>query len=128
MKKYHEEELARSRLRQENMRGCHERRRVMREKAARERVKLSHQHLITTVDELKGALQDTECEDTTTSKKRQKKMALVRVQINIRKKVLKQKIKIPLSQHGKQPPLKVIIKKLTDFIADHPHSDTETVM
>ena len=37
MKKYREEELARSELRQENMRQCHERKRVMREKAARER-------------------------------------------------------------------------------------------
>ena len=53
------------------------------EKAARE--KLSHQHLITTVDELKGALQDIESEDVAASKKRQKKMTLTRVQINIRK-------------------------------------------
>ena len=128
MKKCREEELARKKLRQENMRKCHERRRVMREKAAREREKLSHQYLITTVDELTGALQGIESEDVTASKKKQKKTALLRVQINIRKKVLSQKIKIPLSQHGKQRPLKVVIKELTDYIATHPHSDTEQIL
>ena len=128
MKKYREEEIARSKLRQENMRRCHERRRVMREKTAREREQLSHEHLITTVEELKRALQDIESEDITTAKKRQQKTSLIQVQINIRKKVLNQKIKIPLSQRGKQRPLTVIIKELIDFIAANPHSDKETVL
>ena len=58
----------------------------------RERNFLSHQHLITTLDKLKRALQDIESEDVTASKKRQKKTALIRVHIYIRKKVLNQKI------------------------------------
>ena len=102
MKKYQEEELARSKQRQENMRHCHERRKAVREKAAREKEELSHQHLITTVEELKKALQDIESEDIAASRKKQRKTALIRMQINIRKKVLAQRIKIPFSQNGKQ--------------------------
>ena len=70
MRKYREEELTRQKQRQENMRRCHERKKAMREKAAREKEHLSHQHLITTVEELKKALQDIEGEDITTSKKK----------------------------------------------------------
>ena len=110
------------------MRRCHERRKVTREKAAREKEELSHQHLITTVEEFNIALKDIDSADTTASRKKQQKVALVRVQINIRKKVLGQKIKIPFTQHGKQRPLKVIIKELADFIADNPHSDVETAL
>ena len=101
MKKYREEELMRQKQRQENMKRCHERREAIKEKAAREKEVLSHQHLITTVEELKKALQDIESEDITTSRKKKRKTALIRMQINIRKKVLAQRIKIPFSQHGK---------------------------
>lgn len=128
MKKYREEELTRQKQRQENMKRCHERREAMKEKAAREKEVLSHQHLITTVEELKKALQDIESEDITTSRKKKRKTALIRMQINIRKKVLAQRIKIPFSQHGKQRPLTIIIKELADFIAANPHSGLETVL
>ena len=50
------------------------------------------------------------------------------MQINIRKKVLGQRIKIPFSQHGKQRPLAVIIKELADFIAANPHSGAASVL
>ena len=130
MKLYREQEQTRNKQRQESMRRCHERRKVMREKAAREKEVLSHEHLITTVEELQRALQDIESETITASKKRQRKMALLRLQINIRKKVLAQKITIPFSQHGKQRPLSVIIKELAQFIVNNPHSrlDAETVL
>jgi hypothetical protein len=128
MRKYREEELTRQNQRQENMRRCHERRKAMREKAAREKEHLSHQHLVTTVEELKKAVQDIESEDITISKKKQRKTSLVRMQINIRKKVLGQRIKIPFTHHGKQRPLAVIIKELADFIAANPHSGAENVL
>ena len=121
LKKYREEQQTRKKHRQKTMRRCHDRRKVMREKAAREKEKLSHQHLITTV-EFKKTLEDIDGENVTTSKKKQQKMALVRVQINIRNKLLGQKIKI------QQQPLKIIIKELADFIADNPHSDAESIL
>ena len=128
MRKYREEELTRQKQRQENnMRRCHERKKAMREKAAREKEHLSHQYLITTVEELKKALQDIDSDVITTSKKKQSKISLIRMQINIRK-VLGQRIKIPFSQRGKQRPLAVIIKKLADFIAANPHSGAASVL
>ena len=66
----------------------HERKKAMRKKAAREKEHLSHQHSITTVEVLKKALQDIEREDITTSKKKQSKISLIRMQINIRKKMV----------------------------------------
>ena len=42
---------------------------------------------------------------------------LLREQINIRKKVLKQKVKIPFTHNQKQRQLKDIIQELSDFIA-----------
>ena len=93
----------------------------MREKAAKEEEYLSHQHLIETVPELKEALKEIDmCENSTAFKRKKEKYALLRMRINIRKKVLKQNVKITLSYHGKQRPLADIIQNLVDFITDHP--------
>lgn len=50
-------------------------------------------------------------------KKKEKKLAVLREQINIRKKVLKQKVKIPFTHNRKQRQLSDIIRELSDFIA-----------
>ena len=98
-----------------------QRRPAMREKAAKEKKYLSHQHLIKTVSELKEALKEIDmCMNTTASKRKKEKYALLRMQINIRKKVLKQNIKIALSHYGKQRPLADITQNLIDFIKEHP--------
>ncbi len=117
MKQYCEEEKARSKQKQEYMKRCHQKRKALREKAAKEKDQLSQQHLITTNAELREALEEIDAEEATSSSKKNKKLALIRMQINIRKKVLNQKITIPFSHHGKKRPLVNIIKELTDFIA-----------
>jgi len=105
------------------MEQCNLRRKAMRLKAAKEHEYLSSQHLITTTSELREALREIDkCVNTTASKIRKEKYALLQMQINIRKTVLKQKIKIPLSHKGKQRPLVDIIQNLADFIEEHPPS------
>ena len=98
------------------------RRTAIREKQAKEREYLSHQHLIKTATELKEILNeiDDKCTNTTVSKKMKEKYALLRMQINIRKKVLKQNIQITLSHKGKLRPLEDIIQNLIDFLKKHP--------
>ena len=103
------------------MEQSYQRRTAMREKAAKEKEFLSHQHLIKTTSELKESLKEIDVHTNTTASKRIKeKYALLRTQINIRKKVLKQNIKIPFSHHGKKKPLADIIQSLTDFVKEHP--------
>lgn len=93
----------------------------MREKAAKEKNQLSQQHLICSTAELSEALELIDATEATTSSKNNKKLALIRMQINIRKKVLNQKINIPFSQHRKKLPLLNIIRELSEFIAANPH-------
>ena len=103
------------------MEQSYQRRTAMREKAAKEKEFLSHQHLIKTTSELKESLKEIDVHTNTTASKRIKeKYALLRTQINIRKKVLKQNIKIPFSHHGKKKSLADIIQSLTDFIKKYP--------
>ena len=121
VKQYCLEERRRSEQRQRAMEQSYQRRKAMREKAAKEKEFLSHQHLIKTTSELKESLKEIDVHTNTTASKRIKeKYALLRTQINIRKKVLKQNIKIPFSHHGKKKPLADIIQSLTDFIKEHP--------
>ena len=120
MKQCYEEEMARSKCRQENMEHSYKRRMIMREKAAKERQHLSQQHLITTTLELKEALDEINSDvNSTSSKKLKNSLSLIRMQINIRKKVLNQKINIPFSHKGKQRPLSDIVTNITEFIAAH---------
>ena len=121
LKQYCLEETKRSEQRQKLMEQCHQRRTAMREKAAKEKEYLTHQHLIKTVPELKEALKEIDMHiDTTASKRIKEKYAFLRTQINIRKKVLNQNIKITFSHHGKKRPLSDVIQDLTDFIKEYP--------
>ena len=117
MKQYQQEEHVRSERRQESMKLNHERKKAMREKVAKERDQLSHQHLITSSGELMDELEKL---DVCKGSKKRKKLALIRKQINIRKKVLNQKIAIPFTHHGKDWPLAVIVKEVTEFITMNP--------
>ena len=51
--------------------------------------------------ELKGVLSEIDEESVSAAKKRQKKLALLREQINVRKKVFQQSINIPFTTKGK---------------------------
>ena len=72
--------------------------------------------MITSPDELRRILLEIDNEDDSASKKAKKKLAIMREQINIRKKLLNQKIDIPFTHHRKQRPLCDIIQELSNFI------------
>ena len=74
------------------------RRDVLVKRATKEKERLSKVHLITSADELKITLSAIEEESISSTKKTQKKRAVIRVQINIRNKVLGQKIKVPFKK------------------------------
>lgn len=78
---------------------------------------LSKVHLITSGNELKDALVAIDKENISKSKKREKKLVLLKTQIKIRKKILNQKIHIVFSHCRKQRPVHDIAKELSTFIA-----------
>ena len=110
------------------MKKCHQKRQAWKEKVAKERDLLSQQHLITTQAELAEALEEINCEAISTTKKKQRKLTLLRTQINIRKKILNQKINIPFSHYRKQRPLATIIEELIDVIATNTQAQVEPEM
>ena len=113
MKEYKEESRLRSDRRQETMKSNHQHRVAMKEKIAREKNQLSQQHMITTEEELLSQLEDIDASTATTSSKRKKKLALIRVQINIRKKLHHQNV---FTKHGKSRPLTAIVAEFRSFV------------
>ena len=69
--------------------------------------------MITSADELKTTLSEIEEESISNTKKMQKKLAVIREQMNIRKKVFRQKINVPFTTKGKQRSLSDIIKEFS---------------
>ena len=92
------------------------RRDVLEQRAKEERAKLSNLHLIKTTEELKQALCEIDCQSLNSKKKCEKKRSLIREQLNIRKKVLKQTIKLPFTHKGKQRPMNDIIVEFSQAI------------
>lgn len=111
-----EEDLRNSNQRREKLRQAHVRKQALERRAQQEREKLLSLHLITTSDELFKAVSDIDQLTTSTSKKKQEKLSLLRNQINIWKKVLKRKIAIPFTQSRCQRPVDVIVKELAEYI------------
>ena len=68
--------------------------------------------MITSADELKTTLSEIEEESISNTKKTQKKLAVMK-QMNIRKKVLRQKTNVPFTTKGKQRSLSDIIKEFS---------------
>ncbi len=117
-------------LRQQIMLQAHLRRQVLKKKHREEKDKLSQQHLITSSQELFDIMEEIDAESTTAAKKKSKKLTVIRTQIGIRKKILKQNINILLTRSRKQRPVDDILEELTDFIRknsvfsemlQHPH-------
>ena len=77
---------------------------------------MSQLHLITTSEELKEELININNENISTSKKKNKKITLLRTQIKIRRKVLCQTVPIVFTTNRKQRPITDIVKELCDFI------------
>ena len=87
-KRYKEEESQRSQKRHEKMVREKCRHDALHERAVKERDQLSQLHLITSCEELKKALSEIDELPVSVKKKSESKRALLREQINIRKKVL----------------------------------------
>ena len=85
-KRYKEEEASRSLQRRENMVREKRRRDALEQRAKKEKVRLSNLHLITTAKELKQALCEIDSQSLSSKKKCEKKRAIIREQLNIRKK------------------------------------------
>ena len=117
---YSEEEKVRSEKRQENMRKCHRKQEASKAKAAKEKALLAKEHLITTSIELSEVIEDIDSAPISAFKKKQKKLSLLRTQINLRKKILNQKINIVFSKNRKQRPLGQIVSELSTFIDNNP--------
>ena len=111
-----EEDLRNSNRRREKLKQAHIRRQALERRAQQEREKLLSLHLITTSDELFKAVSDIDQLTTSTSKKKQEKLLLLRNQINIWKKVLKRKIAIPFTHSRSQRPVDVIVQELAEYI------------
>ena len=109
-------DLERSKLRQEKMKKEKSRRDALEKRAAKEKERLSQLHIITSADELAAIMLEIEKESISDSKKNQKKLAVIREQVNIRKKVLGQKINVPFSNKGKRRPLADIMEQFSTHL------------
>ena len=124
LKEYKEEEHQRATQRRENMLQAKIQRETLKRKMQEEKEQLSQQHLITSSTELYEAISAIDNESNSVSNKKSKKVSLLKTQILIRKKVLKQKVNIVFSRSKKQRPLSDVIKELDDFIcANSPFAD-----
>jgi hypothetical protein len=118
-KDYRETEIEVNKLRQEKMIKEKCRRDILMKKATEEKEQLSKLYLITSPDELTTVITEIEKEKISNTRKRQKQLAKIREQLNIRKKVLGQKINIPFTTNGKQ---RAIVDIVQDFLT---HLETE---
>lgn len=96
------------------------RREAFQQRAKRERDKLSQLHLITSPEELAQALAEIDKTNISASKKKAKKLDLLKIQVRIRKKVLHQRIAITFTQSRRQRPLNEIVMALSDFLTQNP--------
>ena len=94
----------------------HSRLQALRHKEQTEKHKLLKEHLITSSEELYQCIVNIDGEVSAATKRRAKKLALLKVQIKIRKKILKQNIKIVFTHSGKHRPIDDIINELASFI------------
>uniref|UniRef100_A0A1X7TAG3 Uncharacterized protein n=1 Tax=Amphimedon queenslandica TaxID=400682 RepID=A0A1X7TAG3_AMPQE len=116
LKERKEDDIRRGEKRRERILQAHSKRRALEERSQKEKDKLSELHLITTTEELSEIIQEIDKKDISESKKISEKLKLLRTQINIRKKVLKQVVHIAFTQSRKQRPIHQIIQELSDFI------------
>ena len=108
-----EDEETLAKQRRERMISEKKKRDALQSRIEKETNELSKLHLITTADELTQALVDIDQEKLSAAKKTAKKMALLRTQVKIRKKVLKQNICVTFTHCRKQQPVHEIAKELS---------------
>lgn len=108
--------------RRDNMIQAHSRLQALRRKEQTEKHKLLKEHLITSSEELYQSIVTIDEEVSTATKRRAKKLALLKIQIKIRKKILKQNIRIVFTHSGKHRPIDDVIQELASFIDSSSHS------
>lgn len=105
----------RARLRKQKLLQDHHRNKALQEKRANVKDKLSQEHLITSAAELYKVLSEIDSgSGISSSKKKSKKLQLLRTQINIRKKILHQQIAIVFTQSRRQRPFDDIARDLAE--------------
>ena len=103
------------------------RRDALKERAIKEKERLSNLDLITSCEDLKTILSEIEEENISSTKKAQKKRKIIREQIDIRKKVLSEKINIPFSKNRKQRAVAEIIKDFMQYLREHSRNDCRCI-
>ena len=116
LKERKEDDIRRGEKRREHILQAHSKRQALEERSQKEKDKLSELHLITTPEELSEVIQDIDKKGICETKKISEKLKLLKTQISIRKKVLKQDIHIAFTHSRKQRPVYQIIQELSDFI------------
>ena len=111
-----EEDQKRAEQRRDKLIQVHTQRQALLRRAQVEKDKLLEEHLITSEEELHQSISDIDKEQISISKKK-KKITLLKTQVNIRKKLLKEKILITFSQSRKQRPINDLVKELAEHIA-----------
>lgn len=114
-KELQDEEEQRAKERRENMVHSHTRKEALKRKMKEVR-KLSQLHLITTSEELHQAVRDIDGKSLSTARKTAQKRSLIKTQVNIRKKVLRQNIHITFTRSRRPRPLHEIVKELSEYI------------
>ena len=103
--------------RREKLHREHIKRQALEQRAQKEKKKLSQIHLIVSVEELHQKIKQIDEEDCNVAKKKAKKLTLLREQLNIRKKILKQDVRITFTCSRKQRPIDDIVAELSEYIA-----------
>ena len=111
--RYHTQQVAQER--QQRMVKAHVKQEAMKVKT-QESDHLAKEHLVSTAKELQDLIYEIEESDISTSKKKAQKLSLLRRQVNIRKKVLGQKINIVFTRSGRQRSINDLEKELVEAI------------
>ena len=100
-----------------------------RKKQTAEMEKLSSLHLITSVTEFETVLSNIKDEGLSTRKENEKILNLLKEQVRIRKKLLKQKTSITFTSNGRKRPLSLLVAEVQKLIGDSPvsgdHADSD---
>ena len=111
--------------RQQAMVREHTRRETLQQKTNKKGINFLNIIIIATSEELRHALVAIDLENLSAQKKKAKKLSILKVQINIRKKMLKQSIRIPFSAARKSWPVNEIFEELEHFIDNNPLPDID---
>jgi len=127
-KERQKEDKRRCQLRKEKMLQANKKMQTGKQKKEEALIALSKIDLITSAEELHNTIESIDGEYCSTNTKNARKTKLLRNQIDIRKKLLMQDIKIPFSHSKNKRPVKQLVKELADYIISLSHIDPNTLV